>query len=170
MSQYFFFSFTSTVWQNELLSTSDTERFDDSAFTKLHFVYSDGREWMVTSLWPSFGGGLTWPVLPSFLCILWDFSERKQENYVCQLPYIWYWLSCSQFILKKTKMRLHVYFLEWKDQNTSWLFFLIMLLQSGLQPTIDCLGSVDKQKVWVDIFLDVPSFCIHSSLSSSYTF
>lgn len=45
-----------------------------------------------------------------------------------------------------------------------------MLLQSDLQPMIDCLGSVDKQKVLVDIFLDAPPFFILSSFSSSYTF
>lgn len=45
-----------------------------------------------------------------------------------------------------------------------------MLLQSGLQPTIDCLDSVDKQKILVDIFLDVPPSFILSFLSSSYTF
>lgn len=120
---------------------------------------------MVSSLWPSAGGPdvTSATLLPGSLT---GFSWEKARK-SCLLPHD-VCVSCSQFLLQKK--RLHANFLEWKDQNTSWLFFIIMLLQCGLQPTIDCLGSVDKQKVLVDIFLDVPPFFILSSLSSSYTF
>lgn len=90
-------------------STSDTDRVDDSAFTKLHFVYSDDREWFllfdlqqgepdVTSYYPS--SCISYETLPTngrekarkwglsacclrddvWLCILFSISSTTRKK------------------------------------------------------------------------------------------
>lgn len=112
-------------------------------------MYSDDREWFL--LFELQLGVLMWPVLPESLTRLsLLIGAKTQENGVYP-PTVYQMMfghvSCSQFLLppKKTPTDC-IQIFGAKRADTSWVFFIMTSLQSGLQPMIDSLASTDKQK------------------------
>lgn len=99
----FFSPFTFTVWQNELLSISGTERVDDSAFTKLHFVFSDDREWfLLFDLLLGAWHDQCYP--PSWISYGIFLREGKKIMFINYHIYV-VCISCSQFLLGRKQQQ-----------------------------------------------------------------